>query len=96
MKSEKMSLDSPPYFELNETEKSRPEQPDSELVVVKTRSLKALKTLTVKVLVLLCFLVILAAILAAILVPIYALGNDGDGGKLQSTLLSFLHKTIWY
>ena len=84
-----MSLHSPLKFELNETEKF-PEQPDSKLVVVKTRSLK------VKVLVLLCFLVILAAILAAILVPIYALGNDGDGGKLQSTLLSFLHKTIWY
>ena len=89
MKSEKMSLDSPPKFELNETEKS-PEQPDSKLVAVKTRSLK------VKVLVLLGFFVILAAILAAILVPLYALGNDGDGGKLQSTLLSFLHKTIWY
>ena len=84
-----MALDSPPYFELNEAEKST-EQPDSKLVVVKTRSLK------VKVLVLLCFLVILAAILAAILVPLYALGNDGDGGKLQSTLLSFLYKTIWY
>ena len=85
-----MSLDSPLVkFELNETEKS-PEQPDSKLVAVRTGSLK------VKVLVLLCFLVILAAILAAILVPLYALGNDGDGGKLQSTLLSFLHKTIWY
>ena len=75
MKSEKMSLDSPLKFELNETEES-PEQPDSKLVVVKTRSLK------VKVLVLLCFLVILAAILAAILVPLCVLGNDGDGGKL--------------
>ena len=84
-----MSLDSPLKFELNETEES-PEQPDSKLVVVKTRSLKF------KVLVLLAFFVILAAILAAILVPLYALDNDGDGGKLQSTLLSFLHKTIWY
>ena len=84
-----MALEAPTEFELNETEKS-PEQPVSKLVVVKTGSLK------VKVLVLLGFLVILAAILAAILVPLYALGNDGDGGKLQSTLLSFLHKTIWY
>ena len=74
-----MAFDSPPEFELNEIKPSKPE------LVATTAGIPK-----VKVLVLVGFLVIVAAILAAILVPIYALGNDGGEGKLQSTLLFVL------
>ena len=81
----KMAFDSPLEIELDkiEFEKSR-ETSKLELVATTAGIPK------VKVLVLVGFLVIVAAILAAILVPIYALGNDVDGGKLQSTLLFVL------
>ena len=87
MKSEKMaSADSLSEFELCETDGISPKQPNSTLVAVRTRSPKA------KVFIFLGFLLILAAILAAMfLVPRYILGYDGGGGKLQIVLLSF-HK----
>ena len=80
----KMAFDSPLEFELDEIEKT-PEPPELELVATTAGIPK------VKVLVLVGFLVIVAVILAVILVPMYALGNDGGGvGKLQSTLLFVL------